>query len=85
MARVSDYFYLSSKESKSKKKKCFLFEGVKVWQDWASVSELFYKESKSKKKKKERKSFLFLLFFLVWGGGRGRGGCKGGGKRGASK
>ena len=32
MARVSDFF-LFSKESKSEKK-CFLFEGVKVREDW---------------------------------------------------
>ena len=31
MARVSDFF---SKESKSEKKICFLFEGVKVTEDW---------------------------------------------------
>ena len=30
MARVSDFFFHFSKESKSEKKKCFLFEGVKV-------------------------------------------------------
>ena len=27
-------FFLFSKESKSEKKKCFLFEGVKVREDW---------------------------------------------------
>ena len=29
MARVSNFFFLFSKESKSEKKNCFLFEGVK--------------------------------------------------------
>ena len=33
MARVSDFFFFFSKESKSEKK-CFLFEGVKVREDW---------------------------------------------------
>ena len=33
MARVSDLVFLFSKEFKSKKK-CFLFEGVKVREDW---------------------------------------------------
>ena len=35
MARVSDFFFFFfSKESKSEKKNCFLFEGVKVRKDW---------------------------------------------------
>ena len=34
MARVSDFFFLFSKKSKSEKKICFLFEGVKVREDW---------------------------------------------------
>ena len=33
VARVSDFFFLFSKESKSEKK-CFLFEGVKVMEEW---------------------------------------------------
>ena len=33
MARVSDFFLFFSKESKSEKKSCFLFEGVKVRED----------------------------------------------------
>ena len=33
MARVSDFFSLFQK-SPSLKKKCFLFEGVKVREDW---------------------------------------------------
>ena len=33
MARVSDFVFLFSKESKSEKN-CFLFEGVTVRQDW---------------------------------------------------
>ena len=32
MARVSDFFFF--KKSKSEKKNCFLFEGVKVREDW---------------------------------------------------
>ena len=34
MARISDFFFLFSKESKSEKKNWFLFEGVKVREDW---------------------------------------------------
>ena len=34
MARVSDLVFLFSKEFKSEKKICFLFEGVKVREDW---------------------------------------------------
>ena len=34
VARVSEFFFLFSKESKSDKKNCFLFEGVKVREDW---------------------------------------------------
>ena len=33
MARVSDFFFFLSKESKSEKN-CFLFEGVKVREYW---------------------------------------------------
>ena len=35
VARVSDFFsFFFSKESKSDKKNCFLFQGVKVREDW---------------------------------------------------
>ena len=34
VARVSDFFFLFSKEYKSEKKSCFLFEGMKVREDW---------------------------------------------------
>ena len=34
VARVSDFSFLFSKESKSEKKNCFLFEGVKEREDW---------------------------------------------------
>ena len=68
-------FFLFSKESKFEKKKCFLFEGVKVREDWLVQVNLFYKESKSKKKEKNNFSFyFFFLFFLcVWGVGGGGG------------
>ena len=44
----------------SEKKNCFLFEGVKVREDWLVSVILFYKESRSKKKI----SILFLYLFL---------------------
>ena len=40
VALVSDFFFLFSKQSKREKKYfCFLLEGVKVREDWLSVSE----------------------------------------------
>ena len=57
MARVSDFF---SEESKSD---FFLFEGVKVKEDWLVQVNLFYIESKSKK------NIFFCCCCFVCGGG----------------
>ena len=59
-------FFLFSKETKSEKKFCFLFEVVKVREDWLVQVNLFYKESKSKKKKKKQKKNISSF---LWGGG----------------
>ena len=59
-----------------KKKNCFLFEGMKVREDWLVQVNLFYKESNSKRKKK---------FFFLCGGGGGGGGLREGGGGGLSK
>ena len=34
MARLNDFFFFFQKNQSLKKKKCFLFEGVKVREDW---------------------------------------------------
>ena len=66
MARVSDLFFFFQKNS-SLKKKSFLFEGLKVREDWLVLVNLFYKESRSKTKRKN----IFSSFFLRGGGGGG--------------
>ena len=66
-------FFLFSKESKSVKK-CFLFEGVKVREDWLVSVNLFYKESKFKKKTEKKYIIFFYYFFFGGGGGRGASG-----------
>ena len=62
MARVSDLF---SKESKSEKN-CFLFEGVKVKEDWLVSVNLFCKESKFKNKNNIFFFYLYILFYFYF-------------------
>ena len=63
-------FFFFQKNPSLKKKICFLFEGVKVREDWLVLVYWFYKEPKYKIKKK----VFFFFFFLFWGGGGGGGG-----------
>ena len=66
MARVSVFFFFFFflfffQRSPSPKKKCFLFVGVKVREDWLVYVNLFYKESKFKK-------YIYIFFFTGgWG------------------
>ena len=78
MARVSDFFFQKNPSLKENCF-CFIFEGVKVKEDWLVQVNLFYKESKCKEKKN---SFAFFFFFFFFGGEGGGGGGEGGGRRG---
>ena len=60
------FFFFFSKESESEKTNCFLFEGVKVREDWL-VSEFVLQRIQIFKK--EKKNFFFYFFFFRGGGG----------------
>ena len=68
VARVSDFF----QKNPSLKKICFLFEGVKVKEDWL----VFYKESKFKNQNNIF-SFIYIFYFILFFFGGGGGGEKG--------
>ena len=79
MARVSVFFFLFPKESKSEKK-LFSFRGSEGMGGLASVSEFVLQRIQILKKKKEKIIFSSSSFFVEGGGGgvKGRVGVGGG-------
>ena len=82
VARVSDFFFLFSKESKSEKKICFLFEGVKVREDFLCVCECGEGGVGGGREGARVSDFFFtknpnqIYIFFFFGGGGGGGGLE---------